>query len=300
MKISHHGASCLRGLMPAWLFTHACRLAGCIVCMSLLVLAGAGCAAQRTPLQVSIFPPLQLVPVSTEVDGLRLDLPYGENDIVRGLDVGIAGSVNQGLAGIQVHALLGSASTVYGAQVALNPFFCVNKAHVMKGIQCSGVVIPPFWMTPFSLNMADTMSGIQMATAGNFVGSPTAPFPAKGAQLSSFCNLAGSDATLLQAVAFGGNGCSGNFTGIQAALFVGLNSVEGDTSGLQVVMVGVNVTKECLRGIQIGAANWSTEVAGMQIGIVNYCAKLQGVQIGVVNICSEHAVPFVPIINARF
>jgi len=108
MKISHHWYFCFLGLMPAWLSTHSCLIGGRIICMSLLILAGAGCATQRTPLQVSICPPAQLEPVNTEVDGLRLDLPYGENDIVRGLDVGIAGSVNQELAGIQVHALLGS------------------------------------------------------------------------------------------------------------------------------------------------------------------------------------------------
>lgn len=256
------------------------------VTIQLLVLLGAGCASQRTPLQVSVFPPVQLVPVTTEVDGLRLNLPYGENGIVRGLDVGIAGSVTQELTGIQLHVLLGRGSAVYGAQVALNPLVCVNEAHVLKGIQLAGIIIPPVWMTPFSLNQADTMQGIQLATLGNVVGGPTAPFPAKGVQLSSFFNLANGDATLLQMLLIGGNSCAGDFKGIQAALFIGLNSVEGDTSGLQVVPLGINVTGEKLHGVQIG--------------IVNYCAKLQGVQIGIINICREQAVPFIPLINARF
>jgi hypothetical protein len=254
--------------------------------LMLFVLLEAGCATQRTPLQVSVFPPVQLVPVTTEVDGLRLNLPYGENGIVRGLDVGIAGSVTQELAGLQVHALLGRVSAVCGAQVALNPLVCVNEAHVLKGIQLAGVIIPPFWVTPVSLNRADTMHGIQLATMGNVVGSPTAPFPAKGVQLSFFCNLANGDATLLQMLGLGGNSCAGNFKGVQAVLFGGLNSVEGDMSGLQVVPLGVNMTGEKLHGVQIG--------------IVNYCAELQGVQIGIVNICREQTAPFIPLINARF
>ena len=94
--------------------------------MVLLVLIGAGCATQRSPLQVSVFPPVQLVSRTTEIDGLRLNLPCGENGTVRGLDLGIAGMATKRLDGIQLQLLGSEAGEVRGAQLALCPQAAFN------------------------------------------------------------------------------------------------------------------------------------------------------------------------------
>lgn len=263
-----------------------------------VALIGAGCATQRVPLQVSVFPPVQLVPASTEVDGLRLDLPYGVNGVVRGVDVGVVGSVTQQLAGVQLHLGIGSAAEVDGVQLGLNPIISLNCAERLRGLQLAGFVTP-FW-APLGFNVADDMEGVQVATVANSAGSHKDQNTTRGAQLSFLFNHAESDASLLQMTVFGANVCEGSYAGVQTTLYIGCNYVNGNTSGAQLIMIGANVTRKEFRGIQLGAVNWASQVKGIQLGILNYCHNLCGVQIGIANVCMEQALPFLPIINARF
>jgi len=55
-----------------------------------------------TPLQVSVWNPVQLAPEDWDVCGLRLNLPYGNNRDVHGIDIGIANNVTRSVIGIQI------------------------------------------------------------------------------------------------------------------------------------------------------------------------------------------------------
>lgn len=53
-------------------------------------------AAQGKPIQVAVFPPVQLVPENQAVRGIRIDLPYGRNTAVSGLDIGFVNHTTRG------------------------------------------------------------------------------------------------------------------------------------------------------------------------------------------------------------
>lgn len=69
-----------------------------------LAMAGPGLAhsAEATkPIQVALISPVQLVPPETSVIGLRLNLIYGVNRDVAGLDVGLVNQTTGAGAGLQ-------------------------------------------------------------------------------------------------------------------------------------------------------------------------------------------------------
>ena len=63
----------------------------CVALVSSAVLASDAeeTAIRITPLQVSIWDPIQLVPDDWDVWGFRLNLPFGQNRNLYGADVGI-------------------------------------------------------------------------------------------------------------------------------------------------------------------------------------------------------------------
>lgn len=46
-------------------------------------------AAQDKPIQISLFNPLQIYPEPTSITGLRINLIYGKNATVKGIDLGL-------------------------------------------------------------------------------------------------------------------------------------------------------------------------------------------------------------------
>ena len=65
--------------------------------MSMSVLAQA-----QSPIQLSLFPPVQLVDEGSAIQGLRLSLIYGKNTNVTGLDWGLINHTTSGLSkGVQ-------------------------------------------------------------------------------------------------------------------------------------------------------------------------------------------------------
>ena len=67
-----------------------------LLLISLLMGVGTACMAyDTTPLQIAIWPPsLQVVPPEIDVSGLKLNLPYGGNETIVGVDLGIASTSN--------------------------------------------------------------------------------------------------------------------------------------------------------------------------------------------------------------
>ncbi len=49
---------------------------------------------------VALFPPLQWVPAHGEVDGFRINLLYGSNRVVEGVDVGLVNGVTESTTGL--------------------------------------------------------------------------------------------------------------------------------------------------------------------------------------------------------
>jgi len=79
------------------------RLASILSVAALLSLP-AGQIAAQAPVQISLFPPIQIVEESEAVEGFRFAL-YGRNTSVTGLDLGLVTHTTQRFEGIQVSLL---------------------------------------------------------------------------------------------------------------------------------------------------------------------------------------------------
>ncbi|MCA1808581.1 MAG: LA_2272 family surface repeat-containing protein [Kiritimatiellia bacterium] len=88
--------------------------------------AGGASANKATGLQLSLFAPAQIFPVEYDVYGLRINLFYGVNQNLRGLDMGV---VNVG-AGLMEGLQLGAANRVNslaGAQIGFYNSISVSE-----------------------------------------------------------------------------------------------------------------------------------------------------------------------------
>lgn len=87
-----------------------------------------------TPLQIGIWPPaLQVVTPEIDVSGLKLNLPYGGNDNVAGLDIGLVSTAKNN-SSIQINAFLNLVDEDYaGVQVGLFNL-CGDSAGLQIGL----------------------------------------------------------------------------------------------------------------------------------------------------------------------
>jgi hypothetical protein len=134
-------------------------------------------ATEWTPFQLSLVKPVQLFPEETKVEGLRINLLYGVNKEVAGLDYGVInrttgttqgvqlgafpfGGINitENLYGMQFGGILGGVNIagedVEGLQIS-GIFGGINKAGNLKGVQVAGAI--------GGINMAENVSGVQIA-----------------------------------------------------------------------------------------------------------------------------------------
>jgi hypothetical protein len=100
--------------------------------------------AQKKPVQLSLVTPVQIFPEEDTIAGVRLNLLYGRNTVVNGLDVGIVNITTEMSRGVQ-----------YGA---------VGITGGFQGIQYNAVSIShgkfEGWQLGFA-NVADTFRGFQ-------------------------------------------------------------------------------------------------------------------------------------------
>lgn len=185
-------------------------------------------SAEWTPLQVSLIHPVQVFPKETKVQGLRINLLYGVNDEMAGIDLGL------------VNRTMG---TTQGLQLGAFPFGGFNITEDLEGIQFAGFY--------GGANIANKdVSGVQIS--GVWAGA----------------NFANGDVSGLQVAGIiGGINKAGNLDGIQiAGILLGVNLAK-NTKGIQLatlynqaeemkgLQIGiVNVCKQ-MRGVQIGVAN---------------------------------------------
>jgi hypothetical protein len=136
-----------------------------------------------SPLQLSICPPVQLVPESIDIIGLKLNLPYGYNEYVSGIDLGVVGGaercdaiqvnlfnvVPDRATGVIVGAfnLVGGAEGVHCAALNLAAEDCIgmqigllNTAQDVTGLQIGCV------------NRCDSLHGIQIGLANIAMDAP--------------------------------------------------------------------------------------------------------------------------------
>ena len=273
------------------------------------------CQATTTPAQVGLFHPAQLFPKETDVDGLRLNLVYGLNRNVRGLDVGtLVNRTEQRMVGFS----LGTANVVGGDFAGIQGGVFNGVEGGVSGLQFS------------SLNLSSELRGAQIGFMSLAKGAGDAKGAVSGLQGSLFFNLASElrgaqvgIANLVKGNAHGAqfavmNVAEGDVRWIQAAVVA--NFAEGDVDWIQAAL-WVNVAKS-VSGVQWGTWNlaksisgfqWGTVnvvsrddddaagVKGVQLGLINVSGALRGVQIGALN-CSDGWPPIrcFPLFKVRF
>jgi hypothetical protein len=262
----------------------------------------------RTPLQLSIAPPLQLPNDKCTVYGLSVGLlRVGIHTKVAHEVLGLDG---EDVIGLQIAGFDTYSRELYGAQVS--GVFSSNSKSLI-GLQLSGLG-----------NFADSMPfGLQFALVANYLKHEMG----FGAQLAAVCNESQSG-TGLQA-ALGWNQCTSGaglqlaianiaikeFSGIQFGLFnwgesksgrieaahefkeghilsygrpTSSHAGVGDMSGLQ---LGLANKSSALQGIQFAFVwNDAKESTGLQMGALNTTDNMTGLQFGLLNLCSKATV----------
>ena len=186
------------------------------------------CAEDWTPFQLALFNPVQLFPEKTNVYGLRINLIYGSNKELQGVDYGVFNVVDKETTGVQVGAA---------------PFGGVNVSGTLKGIQFAGYF--------GGANLTDhDANGIQ--AAGIIGGANIANGTMTGLQVSGIIagvNLARRMDGVQLAGILGGVNIATNAHGVQiASLYNHAETMRGAQIGL------VNFSEK-MYGIQIGLVN---------------------------------------------
>jgi hypothetical protein len=227
-----------------------------------------------TPLQISIWNPVQLAPDDWNVFGLRVNLPYGNNHDVSGVDIGVVNRLSGDFLGIQIGGYSfnhGPYSQTVGLQLAPG-----NSAWDMEGFQVGlfNDTLASCW---------GSQIGIINHCARSFAGVQFGLINERGVDDKTIRMMGAANEIMRQFVSSGlaTSLTSGEFDGVQIGIYNGVYS-------------------SAMRGIQFGLHNYGSDVRGLQVGLLNRAAAMTGVQIGVVNIIAESPVPFVPIINAHF
>ena len=129
--------------------------------------------AQETPIQLSLFSPIQIAKEETSVKGLRLSLLYGRNVNLMGLDIGCVcwntGNVKgfqYGLVGITEGRFAGWQDNFWNQASDFAGFQSggINKADTAEGFQW-GLVNITKSMSGFQLgllNMTENLNGLQI------------------------------------------------------------------------------------------------------------------------------------------
>lgn len=117
--------------------------------------------AQSKPIQLSLFTPVQIFPEQTPIAGLRLNVLYGRNVSVQGLDVGLVNHTTTGhFKGVQF-GIVGMADSDFDG-------FQDNAVNIVKGRVEGfqwGLVNHAGSASGFQLgfvNYAGTMKGLQI------------------------------------------------------------------------------------------------------------------------------------------
>jgi hypothetical protein len=119
-----------------------------------------------TGLQLSLCAPLQIFPENYDVSGLRINLLYGRNQNLRGLDLGLVNDVPGLVEGFQC-GLVNWAGELSGLQVGVLNSASISSAGLCQiGVVNLGKDVRGLQFGLF--NMCDTISGVQIGLL-NFI-----------------------------------------------------------------------------------------------------------------------------------
>ena len=179
------------------------------------------CAAESSPVMLSLFSPVQYPSARSDVAGLRLSLLYGECADFAGLDIGLVGRATGDFRGFSIGGANIVSERLFGLQVGFvnwNSNGNDDPSRRSIGVQY-GVI-----------NSADSFLGLQ----------------------DGWINISPGDVSGLQ---YGFINCASDVTGAQCGSFLllGVNVAVGRVSGCQVGIV--NYAGEMQSGLQIGIVN---------------------------------------------
>ncbi len=228
---------------------------------ALFLLPSSAVAWTWTPLQLSVWDPIQLFPERYNVYGIRMNLAYGSNQNLTGIDLGGVNVVSRNQGGIQAGL--------------------INLSESSAGL-CAGVMNYTTRLGGGQLGLLntaqDSMTGIQATGLMNLSDH------VKGAQVH--CGILGNGAVTV--------------AGAQFVLLAGYNLTE-NINGLQLAMFGFNYASGSVNGVQFAMLyNYAKNLNGLQLSLVNACETLSGVQVGLVNIIWQEKMSMMPLLNFRF
>ena len=232
-----------------------------------------GWTIPMTPFQLSLFKPAQIFSPATPVRGIRVNLIYGEQASVWGVDVGSVNRTTSEMLGFQ-----------YGV-VNLNQDFAGLQYGLFNE---SGGDFAGFQYGLIN-RVGGNFAGIQYGLANISTGDDQSLLVGMRASLlfGHQARLWGLDVGLL-------NMTSEDMRGVQIGL---VNTNLGNALGLQLALV--NWTSGDFTGVQSGFINViEGSSRSFQLGFYNESKSLKGVQIGLLNINgSRRPLIFFPAIN---
>lgn len=281
-----------------------------------------------TPLQLSVWTPVQPFPDHWDVVGIRINMAYGRVEDLVGIDVGLGvNKIKEEGWGIQASGLLSSCGLTKEDVKRVWSIFKGNSWADAEGAFKSGEETSPDGKPTWSDR---SFNGFQFSAISNVAAA------LNGLQVSSIVNMAGRTrgiqiGTLNYAeemsgiqIGLGSNRVVGDMRGVQIqgcvmtnpmflyALVYMISSVGGDMTGVQSGVICtsgglyglqdgmlLNFAEKC-RGVQLSLINVGQDVRGLQIGVVNYAKNMKGLQLGVVNIIRESPLKFFPLVNLHF
>ena len=142
-----------------------------VIAFLLLAALSTVSAYDTTPFQFGIWPSkFQIVPEEINVSGLKINFPFGGNDYIQGVDLGIA-STSLDTSALQINILVNRAHENFsGLQFAI-----LNQAGRSNGIinssmECRGLQVG-------LINYTEMMTGLQIGLINIITGSVVPVFP---------------------------------------------------------------------------------------------------------------------------
>lgn len=172
-----------------------------------------------TPVQIALANPLQIIPERFDVMGIRINVLYGKNENVSGLDVGLVNYTSARQEGLQAGGFNYAGDELAGVQVG-----AVNRAIADSfGFQIGG-------FNSCATNLGGFQGGAVNMVSGDFYGY----------QSSGVVSVVKGDGAGLQTGVF--NFAHGNFDGVQ----IGVVNSAADLRGVQIGLININSSSRFL------------------------------------------------------
>lgn len=201
-----------------------------MLCLSMVLYSHAAHAEDCMPLQISLLPSVQLVSKENTICGARLNLLWGENTSVTGIDAGLA-NVTGSLKGIEIGGL---------------NWLSNSAKEESWGVQLAGI----------NYVGDSSFSGVQVG----FLNGGSSKASMAGIQAGVMNIWEGE----INGIQLGGINGGSNAKGLQIAVY---NDAR-DITGLQIGFF--NGSEGTVHGMQIGLGNYCKSLSGVQIGLINF------------------------------